>query len=220
MNEDPAHKEQAPQQNGRWSAAVTLVVMISAIFIISGITIFAFVSFFDVDQPEEDPLFPFEREYEIPYTNTEEPRYMIEEALSEIGEHDRPVEILFRQRFGTVSPEEIMRRGEVSLPRSATEALERSVVGVYNGSPFFILHFTDDAYPLITPNEEGVMTSVEYLTGHTWNMGNRENLKRENTLVVSSNETVYGFLDDRTVAVTSNEEILLEILDRYRTFHR
>ncbi len=194
-----------------------MVVVVGAILIISGLTLYIFISVFQEEPVEKrSVLFPFEKESFVSFTSVSNINSQIRNAVHREEVVGTTFEITFQEHRRPLFVNDMLKGTEADLPEAVKSNLEGFSIGVHDGNVFVLMSFKRDAYPLLLDHSEAIFHSLEHFIGRA-STRELERLKRANTLLVLRNGgVVYGFLNDHTIAVTDTEELFLEILDLYR----
>lgn len=195
----------------------TAVTIFAIVLILSGLTIYIFVSFFQAEQVEKKGVgFPFNKEQLIDFTETKNINLEIRNAVHKEGNTNALLEIVFQKNGQPLFVDELLEDIEGIVSEELVNQIENFSVGAHRGDMFILIDFKKDAFPVLLDNSTEVFSAMEYFTGRA-STRELERVNRANTLIIKRNgDTVYGFLNDKTVAITGKEDLFLKILEKYR----
>lgn len=207
--------ERPPKSKYQW--VPTAVTVFALVLILSGLTIFTFVTFFQTELVEKKGVeFPFDKEQLIDFTKTEDINLQIRNAINKEGNTDALIEIVFQEHNQNIFLDKLLGDIEGIPSEKLISQIEGFSVGAHGGDMFILINFKKDAFPILLNNSTEIFNAMEYFTGRA-STREMERVYRANTLIIKRNgDTVYGFLNDNTVAITGKEDLFLKILDRYR----
>ncbi|MGM0482699.1 MAG: hypothetical protein ACQEP6_02435 [Patescibacteria group bacterium] len=205
----------------QWKGSV-VVIVISFLIAISGFTILTFILMLQKEPPEKKGVeFPFDREIVAPLSYSEEsgyenPRKIIENTARQHSLSDNFIEIVLQNEDVPLFITDILKNKKESLPENVRDRIEGFSIGSLEGKPFFLINFSDSAFPILSEHSKELFRSMSHFTGRA-STEEIERMERANTLVVlRDGNIVYGYLEKNTVAITESEEVFLDILKRYR----
>lgn len=202
----------------QWWTTSTIVIL-SFLFVLVGFTVYSFTTAFKPNTPVKQSVgFPFEKEVSVPFVSLSEVNPSIRDVVRKNEKEKFVLEIAFKRRGFPVNFNDMLGSSKGNLPKSVKDKISGFNVGVYKGNVFLLLSFEEDAFPIVTKNSRSLFRELEYFSGRA-STGEIKRGSHSNTLIVSrTGDTVYGFLNNNTIAVTADEESFLELLKIYRAF--
>lgn len=209
------YAERPSKSNYQWIPAAATIFAV--ILILSGLTIYAFVSFFQAEQVEKKGVnFPFNKERLIDFTETKNINLEIRNAVHKEGNTNALLELVFQKNGQPLFIDKMLEDIEGIVSEQLVNQIENFSVGAHRGDMFILIDFKKDAFPVLLNNSTEIFTAMEYFTGRA-STRELERVNRANTLIIKRNgDTIYGFLNDKTVAITGKEDLFLKILEKYR----
>ncbi len=209
------YKKKSSGSGRQWISVLTIII--GGILIISGLTIYIFISVFQEETVEKKGVeFPFHKETLISFTSVHNINSQIRGAVHREESTDSAFEITFQEHGRPLFINDILRSTGSELPERVGGSVDGFSIGVHDGNVFILMSFKRDAYPLLSEHSDDIFQSLEYFIGRA-STRELERARRANTLLVSRNGgVVYGFLNDHTIAVLDTEEFFLKILKLYR----
>ncbi len=189
----------------------------AVILILSGLTIYTFVSFFMSEQIDKKGAeFPYNKEQLIEFTETENINLEIRNAVHKEGNTNALLELVFQRHGQPLFIDKMLKDVKGILSKELADQIQGFSVGVHEGDMFILIEFKKEAFPVLLKNSTEIFNAMEYFTGRA-STRELERVNRANTLIIKRNgDTVYGFLNNRTVAITGKEDLFLKILKKYR----
>ena len=201
-----------------WKRYITMVV-VAFLLLSSGYTIITFITMIEKEVPEKrGVVFPFDREVIVQIASPDPLHRTIENAVNRHDSRGSFVEIVLQDGDIPLFVNEVLRETGKELPAGIADRIDGFSIGGLEGDLFLLISFDVDAYSLMSKQYEDILESISHFTGRSAGQ-EQDRLKRASTIVVlTQGGTVYGFLNTNTVAITTNTENFLSLVDRYRSF--
>ena len=196
------------------SRVPAVVITLSFLLLLIGLTIYAFMSAFQEEQREHKGVeFPFDREVAVMFTSSKDIPEQIRNVAVRNSGSDEFLEIVFQERKNPLFVTDILENFE----RGFKNSIKSFSVGAHKGDIFLLINFNTDAFLVISSHPKDVSQTIDVFTGKE--SGREiERIKRANTdIVIMENDILYGFLNKNMIAVTETEGSFMEILDVYRS---
>ena len=202
----------------QWGVAVILLAAISGTVIISGMAVVTFILFFQERPIEERPFFPFERSLSLSLSLVSDIDSELASMAETEGRSALPREVVVRNESGQrIALLELVGLLGRSVPTDLERHWEGAHLGVHRGERFVLVRLNTIAFPLVVEYDNDLLAATGDLTGSDGPFRDREVMRRSNTRITTLDGALtYGFLDDRTVAVTESTEVFLDLLEIYR----
>ncbi len=196
----------------------TIVIIVSFLLLLSGFTIYAFISAFQEEEKEQKSVnFPFDKEVPVVFTSPRDISEQIENISNRKTDSEDLLEIIFQDHKNPLFLTEMLKTYEEPISKELKKNIESFSIGVYKGNIFFLTTFKKDVFPIMSNHSEDFFRIVETFTGKERTQKVDRYKKANADIIVKENGNIYGFLNKKTIAITETEEFFLKILDIYRS---